>query len=249
MQNTQWKNKRACFLGDSITDGVGVKTGERYFDLLKNDFGMETHGYGVNGANSADVYQQALKVYDTFGNDVDAVFILIGTNDYNSSCPIGEWFTTHTETVVTEKNDSGEPVRKEERIVREFVFDNCTFKGRLNRLFAFLKKQYAEKTIVIMTPLHRAFAVFGRDNIQYNELYANSIGKFIGDYVEAVREAADIWSLSLIDLYRESGLFPLFEESAAAYFTNVDTDRLHPGKGGHERMARVIAAKLPTIAV
>ena len=47
-------------------------------------------------------------------------------------------------------------------------------------------------------------------------------------------------TVELIDLYRNSGLFPLFDGSAQAYFSNVNTDRLHPGNEGHRIIARTI---------
>ena len=40
--------------------------------------------------------------------------------------------------------------------------------------------------------------------------------------------------------YRNSGLFPLFDGSAQACFSNVNTDRLHPGNEGHRIIARTI---------
>ena len=76
--------------------------------------------------------------------------------------------------------------------------DSKTVCGRLNRVLSFLKHCYHDKLIVLMTPIHRAYATFGNSNIQYSELYANSAGVFFEDYIKAVREAADVWSVSLI---------------------------------------------------
>ena len=115
-------------------------------------------------------------------------------------------------------------------------------------MFSFLKTKYADKQIIVMTPLHRAYACFSKDNIQYNELYANGSGLFLESYVEAIRKAADIWSLNLIDLYRESGLFPLIDEYGK-YFANDKTDRLHPNEKGHERIAKLLAEKLARLPV
>ena len=63
-----------------------------------------------------------------------------------------------------------------------------------------------------------------------------------------MKEAASIWAVELIDLHSVSGLFPCFGESADD-FSNCERDRLHPGKRGHERLARVIARKMITIDV
>ena len=127
---------------------------------------------------------------------------------------------------------------------RSFVFDEHTFKGRLNNLFAFLKNEYPDKRIVLLTPLHRAYAFFGGDNVQPNELYANAIGEYFDSYVNAVRQAADIWAVELIDLYRESGLFPLNDKHAEMYFNKSSEDSLHPNAAGHKKIARAILRRI-----
>ena len=249
MIETNWSGKRVCFLGDSITEGVGgIKAGERYFDLLGAEFGFEACGYGVNGASFLDLMKQAEKMRADHGDDVDAIFILAGTNNYYGAMPLGSWFDESVEIVVAQRNDDGTPKIEERRTKRKFSFDKNTFRGSINTVMSYLRHNYAAKQIVLMTPIHRAFATFGPANIQYNELYSNSIGLFIGDYVEAVREASSLWSAELIDLHRISGLFPLYDESAG-YFLNSETDRLHPNQLGNMRMARAIASKLPSIAL
>ena len=74
-----WKGKRVCFLGDSITEGIGVSVGERYFDRLAEMFGIEAVGMGVNGAQLSGVRKQAERVFNTYGEAVDAIFIFAGT--------------------------------------------------------------------------------------------------------------------------------------------------------------------------
>lgn len=54
----QWEGKTVCFLGDSITDGVGVGAGERYFDLMDGMIGIKSVGYGVNGAQFINLIDQ-----------------------------------------------------------------------------------------------------------------------------------------------------------------------------------------------
>ena len=150
--------------------------------------------------------------------------------------------------MVLYRDEAGNPTTTERRKKRDFIYSCDTFCGRLNKVFSFLKTKYADKQIIVMTPLHRAYACFSKDNIQYNELYANGSGLFLESYVEAIRKAADIWSLNLIDLYRESGLFPLIDEYGK-YFANDKTDRLHPNEKGHERIAKLLAEKLACLPV
>lgn len=160
------KGGRVCFLGDSITEGVGVGEGERYFDFLSAMLEIETVGFGVNGAQLSGVEKQAARVYEMFGDDVDAIFVFAGTNDFYGGVPIGSTFTEHSETVIVKRDDGGEPLVTNERRVREFCMDSKTVCGRLNRVLSFLKHCYHDKLIVLMTPIHRAYATFGNSNIQ-----------------------------------------------------------------------------------
>ena len=243
----EWKNKKIAFLGDSITEGVGTTVGERYLDYLNQSLEIIPFCYGVNGAKYLDVFDQAQKLYAEHKSDVDCVFVAAGTNDYNCSIPLGEFFTEQPADVITLKTEDGKPEIIEKRKKREFDFSTDTFCGRINRVFAFLKRNYPEAQIVVCTPIHRAFAEFSRDNIQYSELYSNGAGLYVEDYVKKIREAADVWSLDLIDLYRESGLFPLYDEYASRYFADFNSDRLHPSAGGHKRIAKTIEGHLKHI--
>lgn len=245
-----WQGKHICFLGDSITDAVTVSVGERYFEILAERVGFVPHGYGVNGAQYANLLSQAEKMRSELGDAVDAIFLFAGTNDYNASKPLGEWYTQTPEEIVVNRDDAtGKPLLTDRRLRRDFLFNTDTFKGSINTVLSFLKTHYADKTIVLMSPLHRAYAYFGGCNIQYNEMYPNGIGLYLDDYLAVVREAADIWATEFIDMHAVSGLFPLYDKSASLYFANDKTDRLHPGKLGHCRMAEVLYRKLPQIAL
>lgn len=245
-----WKGKHVCFLGDSITDAVTVNVGERYFELLAEKVGFIPHGYGVNGAQYHNLLSQAERMREELGDTVDAIFLFAGTNDYNAAKPLGEWYTLTPEYVTVHRNaKTGEPSLQDNRLRRDFIFDDNTFKGSINKVLSFLKTHYADKTIVLMSPLHRAYADFGCENIQYNELYPNARGLYLDDYLKVVREAANVWATEFIDMNAVSGLFPLYDKSASLYFANDKLDRLHPGKRGHSRMAEVLFRKLPTIAL
>ncbi len=235
------KVKYCVFFGDSITEGVGVNIGERYFDRISQKLGVKTAGYGVNGAQSVHVPEQIAKMQaEHKADEIGKIFVLIGTNDFANSVPIGEFFTESVEAIPTLYDENGNFARSELRKKRSFIFDKNTFCGRLNIIFEKLKKDYPFADIIIMTPLHRAYAYFGGDNIQPNELYANGAGRYFDEYVQTVRKCADVWSLKLIDLYRDSGLYPLDDGNAALYFCSDKTDRLHPNANGHARIAETI---------
>ena len=169
--------------------------------------------------------------------DFDAIIVFVGTNDYNGSVPIGEWYSYSTRKVEV----SG-PVEKERRY-RELVFDNNTFKGRTNITVRWLKTHYPDKQIIFLTPIHRGYARFNDRNIQPPESYANDCGYFIDDYVQAIKELANVWAIPVIDLNSISGLYPMLDEHTQ-YFRDKDMDRLHPNTPGHLRMAWVLAYQL-----
>lgn len=232
----QWRGKRVAFIGDSITEGVGSE--RAYHEYLAEWLGLEALNYGVNGAQTDEMLGFARRLRGEHP-DVDAVFVLGGTNDFNHGVPMGEFFTTGYGPV----NHNGETVVRRRR---EYVTDAQCFCGRLNLLLRELRLGFPRAQLVLMTPLHRGFATFSAENVQPDDLWSNAQGLFIDDYVAAIRRAAEIWSVPLIDLFRDSGLLPALAEYAP-YFHEARTDRLHPNARGHARMARTIAAALAAI--
>lgn len=243
---SQWQGKKVCFLGDSITDVVGVSKDNVYWNLLGEKVGMRVFGYGQNGSKFLGLLNQLKKMYEIHQTDVDAVFLFAGTNDFYGNTPLGSWY------VESEKQVSENYLDKSKTKTckfREFNFDSTTFKGSINSVLSFLKERYYDKQIVLMTPIHRAFATFGPENVQYDEMHANSIGVFFDEYVFAVKEAANIWATELIDLNAISGFFPLYDENAKKFFCDTQTDRLHPNFEGHKRLAKILEKKIISIDV
>ena len=125
--------------------------------------------------------------------------------------------------------------------------DSSTFKGRINAAMAYIKENFPDKQIILITPIHRGFAKFGEGNVQPDESFPNRIGEYIDSYVDAVKEAGNVWAVPVIDLNSLSGLFPN-TPSHAQYFHKKDTDLLHPNAKGHEKMASAIAYALLAIS-
>jgi lysophospholipase L1-like esterase len=122
---------------------------------------------------------------------------------------------------------------------RTLVMDDTTLKGRINIGMAKLKSLYPDKQIVLLTPLHRSIANFGDKNVQPDERYQNMCGEYIDAYVNAVKEAGNVWGVPVIDFNSVSGLNPMVEEQLI-YFHDESFDRLHPNTAGQERMARTL---------
>ena len=233
---SQWKGKKVAFLGDSITDKIHVGTSANYWNFLPTILGCDAYVYGKNGWQMSGMIDQARKLKDELGGDVDAIFIFAGTNDFNGGVPLGEWYAE--EEAETRKNAQTLKLKH-----RRMLFDKDTFRGRINTLMAYLKKEFPDQQVILLTPIHRAYARFGEGNVQPDESWANTRGLFIDSYVNAVREAAGVWSVPVIDLYSECGLYPC-EPVHAKYFHNAATDMLHPNAAGHERMARTMAYRM-----
>ena len=92
MRTTQWYGKKVAFLGDSITDKCHVGTTKNYWQFLRDYLGIEHLVYGINGWSWAGLVKQAEALKQDHGTDLDAILVFMGTNDYNSNVPLGDWF-------------------------------------------------------------------------------------------------------------------------------------------------------------
>lgn len=241
-----WHGKRVAYLGDSITDprnnSKDIK--QKYWGFLQEWLGIEPYVYGISGRQWSDIPRQAEQLKAEHGDSVDAIIVFIGTNDYNAGVPTGEWFTESEDTVTAGKRDNLKVYRRKRRLP---VMSKDTYKGRINIAINRLKELYPDKQIVLLTPLHRAYAAF-KTNIQPDESWQNSCGEYFSAYVEAVREAGSLWGVPVIDLNAVSGMNPMVE-AQVPYFHRSDTDRLHPSTSGQERMARTLVYQLLTLPV
>lgn len=235
VKNSQWNGKKVAYLGDSMTQKRKSEN-TVYWEYLADLLGIEPYVYGISGHQWDGIYRQANKLKEDHGNDVDAIFIFAGTNDYNHSLPLGEFFTESQK----ETNHNGKKVRRK---YRTSVFTDSTFCGRINKVMDFLKSNYPNQQIIILTPIHRGFAQFSETNIQPEESFANAQGLYLDAYVNALKEAASIWAVPLIDLYSISGLYPMKDEFSK-YFESAETDMLHPNSAGNYRLAKTIEYQL-----
>ena len=233
MITSQWQGKKVAFLGDSFTD---YNCGEikKYWEYLQEDLGIIPFSYGVSGHRWIDALPQAQKLKEEHGDDLDAIFLFFGTNDYRSSIPLGEWFNTQQEYVI----GPGGTERLTYR--RTHTTGNDTMRGCVNEAMAFVKENFPLQQVILLTPTHRAYAKFSEENVQPSEEYANFLGIYHDAYVEVVREASKIWAVPLIDLYSESGLYPLAKAQEAPYYRPDFPDMLHPNPNAQRRIEQVM---------
>lgn len=241
-----WAGKRVALFGDSITDpGLGRDGGfTMYWAYLQEWLNLDIYNYAVSGREWDDIPRQLRALQQEHGNEVDAILILMGTNDFNMGIPTGEWFTEKEEYVLA-GTDMNEPAIMQLRKRRYPVMDNSTVKGRMNIALKLIKETYPQCPVVLLTPLHRGWFRLDEGNVQPEESYQNRVGEYLDSYVNAVKEAANIWSVNVIDLHAVSNMNPLYGQEG--YF-KADWDHLHPGKEGNLRLAQVLYYQLLTIA-
>ena len=233
---SQWNGAKVAYLGDSITDERQYPGQEVYWSLLKNILGIEPYVYGISGHQTRHIKGQAEKLLSEHGQNVDAIFIFIGTNDYNSCVPLGQWYTERLDTA----NFNGRLCACKRR---EPVMDANTMRSSINSFMSYLKENYPTKQIILLTPIHRGFFAHSDTNVQPDEFHTNRAGLYIDDYIEVIRETASVWAVPVIDLCSISGLYPM-AEAQVQYFRNRDRDKLHPNTEGHRRIAYALAYQL-----
>ena len=199
--------------------------------------GLQPFVYAINGNRMDGILRQANRLLEERGDSIDAIIIFAGTNDYNAGIPVGEWYKEG------EKEAQVAGPSMELRKHREPVMNDSTFKGRINLVMDFLKTNYPDKQVIMLTPLHRGKARFSDRNVQPEEAFPNKNGVYVDTYVQAVKEAANVWAVPVIDLNGISGLYPL-NDSHPRYFHDGETDRLHPNAEGHYRMAKALMYQL-----
>lgn len=227
--SNEWKGKKACFLGDSITEGVNTE--KTYHEFLKEIVGFsECVNLGKDGATLAYRSDKTNNIVDQLSgipSDVDIIFIFAGTNDWGTSRVLGEWYE-YSGTAGKSK--------------RAYNSDKTTTKGALIYIAKYLYQNFPNAQFVLMTPIHRDYYQYSASTFETNY---NGYG-YIEDYTEAVKDCGQMFSIPVIDLRTLSGLYPTDDYNAYMYFT-PNTDRLHPTAKGHEKIAKVISEQLKNI--
>ena len=208
--------KKINFLGDSITEGCGTSGKGHFFsDLIAADTGALCRNYGIGGTRIAR--QQKPSADPRWDLDFCS---RVAEMDADADIIV----------VFGGTNDFGHgdaPFGN---------FDDKTpdsFRGALNVLCTSLIEKYPGKVIVIMTPLHRR----GEDSAR------SASNPELKAYVEAIRSAAEYYSLPVLDLYAMSGLQPNLPIIQQKFVP----DQLHPNDAGHRILADRIIGFLESL--
>ncbi|MCB2306032.1 SGNH/GDSL hydrolase family protein [Clostridium estertheticum] len=206
-----------CF-GDSTTWGDnGIETGGNeisWTTQIEKFLKFKTiRNYGAKGSRIAitsDRNDSFVERYKDMENSADIITILGGVNDFQHDVPLG-------------KTDS---------------FDPHYFYGALNTIISGLLEKYPDKQIIFMTPMKNNLKNPTKnypDSFSFNKLNLKQI-----DYVNAIKETCDYYSIEVLDLYKESGISPYSEFQTKLYMP----DKLHYNKEGYFRLAKKIAEYL-----
>lgn len=218
------QTKKIAILGDSLSEpgGVNTPTTEKYwYEFLDDDLNIDYKTYAYSGNEWTDVLTQAQKAYsdEKKGDfEYDVIILFAGTNDFYFNVPLGNFY-------------------KQVGNKRFLEYNENYFAGRLNKTLHYVKTRFPNAKIYVCNILHRGFAHGTPD-----ELTSNKEGLFVEEYSKMIDEATLRWSVHLIDLRRDSELYPVYGNEK--FFTNKENDLLHANKYGHRKIADVIKNKL-----
>lgn len=215
------KEKKIVFLGDSITEGVGTSGPEaRFSALIEKATGATCINYGIGGTRISKQRKPSENprwdkdfISRVDEMDLDADIIIVFGGT-------NDW--GHGDASFGCMGDR----------------DPYTFYGALHTLYTMLIERYSRSQIVILTPLHRR----KENDPAADGTRPNRFG-LLKDYVEAIREVAEYYSLPVLDLYRVSGIQPEIPIIKETYMP----DALHPNDEGHKLLAKKIISFLQTL--
>ena len=214
------KGKIIDFLGDSITEGCGVKNipACRYDNRIHERFELAAHyNYGIGGTRLAhQMVPSENPRYDlcfcgrayNMNKSADVIVVYGGVNDYIHG---DAYFGTLEDT--TPK----------------------TFCGAVYFLMKLLLQLYPGKPIVFMTPAHMHFCGHS-DKFPSPRAVKKPDAQPLSAYVEVIKARGAELGVHVIDLFEKLPIDPNNEDDKIKY----TTDGLHFNDDGHAVLAKVL---------
>ena len=220
------KGKIIDFLGDSITEGVGVTDqNNRYDNIVHRRLELAAHyNYGIGGTRLA--HQSAPSEtprYDLcfcgraylLEKSADLIVVYGGVNDY-----------IHGDAYFGKMED-----RTPE-----------TFCGAVYFLMNFLKTNYEGKQIVFMTPAHMHFRGIS-DKCLTGRPMKKPDAQPLSAYVEVIKARGKELGIPVLDLFEKLPIDPNNESDREKY----TVDGLHFNDDGHEILANTLCDFLESL--
>lgn len=206
--------KKVTCLGDSITSGGVTDNGGQaisYAWYLETLIGTNPTNAGVSGSH---ITKGTAGRTDSFAERVDSikaqdlVTIYGGVNDFLFDSPIG----TMADEATTQ----------------------TTFYGALKYLVTRLTFNNPDAKLLFITPM-KADKYGGTYDVNGN-VRKNSVNATEEDYVNAIKEVANYYSIPVLDLFHDGNLNPYIPAQ-----NTMTVDGLHPNEKGAQRLAKTIA--------
>ena len=221
------KGFKVNFLGDSITEGVGVSDQNNRYDnrIAKILEFSANNNYSISGSRLAhQSYPSEKPRYDLcfcgraydMDTTADMVVVYGGVNDYiHGDAPFGE---------------IGDTVPS-------------TFCGGVYFLMNYLRETYKDKPIIFMTPARCFLRNLVDDLIPSVHAAKRVPGKPLINYVDVIIETAKQFDIKVLDLYRNLGVDPHIPEQ----FQKYTKDGLHFNDEGHALLAQKLEELIVSI--
>ncbi|AGK96815.1 SGNH/GDSL hydrolase family protein [Clostridium pasteurianum] len=199
----KWYRKRGVAFGDSITVGY-LTTNGGYTAYVKQALVLTAYdNFAISGTPMANGTAQnggvgtngTIKTKNFATTNYDFVTIASGTNDFKLNVPLGTL-----------------------GVMGDTTFDTNTFYGAYRDAIEYMLGQSPTMKIILLTPLQR-------DNSSYDVNYTNTAGAKLIDYVNAIKNIGEMYSLRVIDQYRFSGI-------SKKNLSTLTADGLHPNDVG-----------------
>jgi lysophospholipase L1-like esterase len=220
------KGKIIDFLGDSITEGVGVyDQNKRYDNVAHRRLELAAHyNYGIGGTRLA--HQSApseIPRYDLcfcgraymLEKSADLIVVYGGVNDY-----------IHGDAYFGKMEDR----------------TPATFCGAVYFLMNFLKTNYEGKQIVFMTPAHMHFKGIS-DKCLSGRPMKKPDAQPLAAYVEVIKARGEELGIPVLDLFEKLPIDPNNESDREKY----TVDGLHFNDIGHEILANTLCDFLESL--
>jgi len=220
------KGKIIDFIGDSITEGVGVTdiANCRYDNRICRDYGLlRTYNYGIGGTRLAHQSTPTEnprhdlcfcgRAYD-LNKEADIIVVYGGVNDY-----------IHGDAYFGTMDDK----------------TPATFCGAVYFLMDLLKTRYEGKTVVFMTPAHCNYK--GVSDSEPSPRPIKRDARPLIEYVNAIKARGEQFGVPVLDLFENLGLDPN-DEAVKEKFT---VDGLHFNDEGQAYIAAALGKFLTSL--